>query len=220
MKRILTSAVAILLITATVHAQTDTTQRPRHERRSGQKEGPYARLNLTADQQAEMKSLREEFKQKHETLRGEKLTEAERKSQLEALRAQHKTAVEALLTPEQKAQWETMKNHRNGKRHEGKRSARRDSITTFNQGGLRGDALQKELNLTAEQQAKLKTIRADFKTKGDALRNDPSLTQTEKREKLRSLMQQQQEALKTVLTAEQREKWQSLRQERLSRNTR
>lgn len=102
MKKVFTGALAILLATATVQAQTDTTKGFRREQHDRQKDGPYAQLNLTTDQQAKLKSLRDEFKQKHEALKNEKLTEAERKSQLEALREQHKSAMEAILTPAQK----------------------------------------------------------------------------------------------------------------------
>ena len=214
MKRIIMSAVAILLITAAVQAQTDTAKGPRHERRM-QKGGSYGHLNLTAGQQAKMKSLREEFKQKHEALKAEKLTEAERKSQLGALRTEHKTAVEAILTPEQKAQLETKKGNRSERMRGGKKMTG-DSSTT-----LKGKAgLKKELDLTADQQAKLKIIRTEFKSKGDALRQDQTFTKEQKQEKLRNLMKQQQAEMKTVLTNEQQEKLQSLRGERAARNTR
>jgi hypothetical protein len=56
MKRILSGVAVLLLITATAQAQPDTAKRHPH--------GVYQQMNLTADQQAKLKTLREEFKHK------------------------------------------------------------------------------------------------------------------------------------------------------------
>jgi Spy/CpxP family protein refolding chaperone len=224
MKRIFSSALAILLITTAVQAQTDTAGVPRHERRHMQKEGPYAQLNLTAEQQAKLKALRDEYRQKGEALKNEKLTKADRKSQLQALRQQQKAATDAILTPAQKEQLEKMKPEQKGKMRGGKRFNSDSSVSkndrTKWQGRSGNAGLQKELNLTAGQQAKMKAIRSEYKKEAATLRNDQTLTQEQKREKLRGLMKEQQAELKTVLTKEQQEKLQSLRTERASRNTR
>ncbi len=50
-----------------------------------------------------------------------------------------------------------------------------------------------------------------------ALRNDASLTQDQKKEKVKDLMKQQQEEMKTVLTKEQQEKMKSMRKDNMKR---
>lgn len=65
-------------------------------------------------------------------------------------------------------------------------------------GGDRTKALQ-ELNLTAEQQAKMKALSEDFKTKNSALRNQQ-----------KDLRKTHQENIKALLTPEQQVKWQAM----------
>ena len=211
MKRIITSAFAILLFTAAVQAQTDTANtQPQWHQNANRGEHMKA-LNLTADQQAKMKTLHEDFKQKADAIKAQKLTDAERKTQMQALREQQRTQMESILTPEQKAQWEKMRTEHIMQKGDG---------TSAQNGHGRGGAeLQKELNLTTDQQAKVTEIRKDFRSKAEALRNDKTLTEEQKHEKFRALMQEQQAQLKTVLTKEQQEKWQQLRKERRDKNT-
>lgn len=220
MKRIFMSAVALLLATAALQAQTDTAKAPRREHHKMQKNGAYKQMNLSAEQQAKLKSLREEAKQKRDALNSQKLTEAERSAQLQALRKQHKAEVESLLTPVQKEELAKLKSER--KAGMGNRKSFRGDSTTRNMKGGREDrstSLRAELNLTAEQQAKAKEMRTDYKAKAETVRNDQALTQDQKREKLRELMKQHQEQFKTILTKEQQEKLQATRNERPVRNT-
>src|SRR5687767_5053202 len=64
----------------------------------------------------------------------------------------------------------------------------------------------KELNLTDAQQAEVKKINADFKTKMSDLKKDESITVKEQREKKEALMKEHQEAFSKILTAEQNNK--------------
>lgn len=216
MKRIIMCAFAVLLVTAAVQAQSDTTNTPHRWHQGGQRGEGMKELNLTADQQAKLKTMRKDFKQKADAIKAQKLTDQERNTQMQALREQQRTQMESIFTPEQKAQWEKMRtdhqSHMNGGR-------RRNGDSTSAQNGRNwkgrdGANLQKELNLTADQQAKVTQIRSNFRNKTQALHNDQTLTQDQKRTQFKALMQQQQEQLKTVLTKEQQDKWQQLRKER------
>ncbi len=82
-----------------------------------------------------------------------------------------------------------------------------------------GAYLQKELNLSSEQQAKVAQLRADFKTKADAVKQDNSLTAEQKRIKMRELMKEQKEQMKMVLTKEQIEKMQTIKKDRPAKIT-
>jgi Spy/CpxP family protein refolding chaperone len=203
MKRILSGVAVLLLITATAQAQPDTSKRNPH--------GVYQQMNLTADQRTKLKTLREEFKHKAYGLRNEPLPEAERKTKMQALHKEHRAGMEAILTPAQKQQLARIKEVHKGSWKEGNRL----------NGKMHKQAkkLQEELNLSTEQQAKLKAIRVEYKTKVQSVYNDQALSETAKRSKLHELKKAQREEQKMVLTKEQAEKLKALRHERAASRT-
>lgn len=78
--------------------------------------------------------------------------------------------------------------------------------------GMRGrpniDALAKELGLTDEAKAKLKTVMEDQRTKMTELRKDNSLSQEDKRAKMKEIHEATVAKLKEILTPEQLDKYQ------------
>ena len=60
----------------------------------------------------------------------------------------------------------------------------------------------------------MEQVRNDFRTKFTSLRSDNTLTQEQKKEKMRELRQQQQEQMKSILTPDQIQKMESTRQHR------
>lgn len=210
MKRIFVSAVALLLATAAVQAQSDTTRAPHREHHMNRQGDAYKQLNLSAGQQAKLKAMRDDFKQKRDALAAQKLAEEERRTQMQTLHQQQRTQIESILTPAQKEQLTKQRaEHKTGMR-----AGKKGDGMAARKGGM-----MKELNLTTGQQAKLKEMRTGFKTKAESLRNDQSLSDAQRKEKLQQLHQQQQEQLKTVLTKEQQEKMKSLRKEHAARDT-
>jgi Spy/CpxP family protein refolding chaperone len=204
MKRILSGVAVLLLLTATAKAQPDSVKTHAH--------GVYHQMNLTADQRAKLKTLREEFKHKAYALRNESLPEAERKTKMQALHKEHRASMEAVLTPAQKQQLARIKEVHKGQWKEGNRLNSKMHKPA--------EKLQEGLNLTTEQQAKLKAIRIEYKTKVQSVYNDQALSETEKRTKLHELKKVQREERKTVLTKEQAEKLQALRHECATSRTR
>ncbi|HUQ96838.1 MAG TPA: hypothetical protein VM010_04165, partial [Chitinophagaceae bacterium] len=157
-----------------------------------------------------------------EALKAQKLTDAERKAAMQTLREQQQTRMQSVLTPAQKEQWEKMKANRNEGMREGK-GWKGDSTMHHKGDGRSGKAgvkLQKQLNLTAAQQTKMKALRTDYKAKADALRNDQALSNEQKSAKMQVLRKQQHEQVKSVLTKEQQQKLKSLRAERKTPVTR
>ncbi len=77
----------------------------------------------------------------------------------------------------------------------------------------KGEQVKKDLNLTADQEARMKQVRESYRAKFEALK-DQKLTQDERRAKAKELMQAQQEEMKSILTKEQQEKMQSLKKDR------
>lgn len=84
--------------------------------------------------------------------------------------------------------------------------------------GHRGGSFKglKELNLSQDQQEKLKTIHKDFRDQIVKLRENTSLTKDEKKAKIGELMAAKQAQVKSILTPEQQAKWDKARKERKS----
>jgi periplasmic protein CpxP/Spy len=61
-----------------------------------------------------------------------------------------------------------------------------------------------ELNLTDDQKGKLKDVFADAKTKHDSIMNDSTLTQDQKKDKMKSLHEDIMSKVNDVLTPDQR----------------
>jgi hypothetical protein len=225
MKRILTSALFILFTIGAAQAQTTNGKHKSHKQEHNV---AYDKLNLSTDQQARMKIVRADFKKQSEELKTQdNLTVAEMKKRKEALHKDHKAKMEAILTGDQKAQIAKMRSKGQQGNRMGKREIKVDRDTLTRNGKPMQDRsaknagaeLGKELNLSADQQAKMKEIRKDYKSKIESVRNDNALTQDQKKTRLKELMKQQQEQVKMILTKDQIEKMQSLKKERPAKNT-
>jgi Spy/CpxP family protein refolding chaperone len=213
MKKLITGAFIIALTIGTVQAQTTPDQKKGHRKEHRM---VLDQLNLSEEQKASMQKIREDFKKKMDELKKQdQITVAEMKQRRQALHEEHKAQVAAILTPAQKEQLAKAKTERKYMSREGKGRMNKDGKAFRN----RGAALQKELNLTADQQQKVEKIRSGYRTKMQALRNDNTVSQEQKKVKVKELKKQQQEKIKTVLTKEQQEKMKSLRQEQRARNT-
>jgi Spy/CpxP family protein refolding chaperone len=229
MKKLLTSALVMVLAVGVVQAQNtsaDKTKGQRKEQKDGRKGDKedhnkmYDRLNLTADQKARLQTLREDYKRQSEELRKNTSLSAEQKqARRKELQEQYKTQTSDILTPAQREQAEKMKSEWKSKEKKKGKLGKSGNGVTQGKGFDRGAAFQQDLNLTQEQQARVQQIRNDYKSKFEALRADKSLTQEQKRVKMQELMKAQHAQVKTVLTKEQIEKMEASRKERFGRNT-
>jgi protein CpxP len=80
-------------------------------------------------------------------------------------------------------------------------------------GGNPLEMLAKKLDLTADQQAKLKPIFEDRHEKMKALRDDTSLTPDDKKAKAKALMESSNDQIKAILTPDQLTKYTALQAE-------
>ncbi len=78
--------------------------------------------------------------------------------------------------------------------------------------------LLKELDLTREQNLKLKEIRQANKTKKEAIESNGQLSEDEKKKQFRELQKEQAKAIQAILTDEQKEKFKAKRQEAMKEN--
>ena len=222
MKKIITSALVIALTIGAASAQT-TTDHPSREIRK-ERNMAFDQLSLTADQKAKLQSVRAEFKKQMTDLKSNsQLTADEQKSRRKELHQQYKAQMEAILTPAQKEQLAKSRAEWKAKNKDGKgQSGSNAQAWKQHKNGkdfARSAAIQKELDLSADQQAKLAQIKDGFKGKVQSIRTDQALTQDQKKEKMHELRKEQQEQMKTVLTPDQFKKLQSLRKEHSNRNT-
>jgi len=90
---------------------------------------------------------------------------------------------------------------------EGRRTARQDQLET----------MKKDLNLSDKQVEQLKPILEDSRTKMREAYQDTKLTQEERRAKAKKLQEELTAKIKPILTTEQFQKWEKMREERRQR---
>ena len=197
MKKILTTALAIVLFAGASQAQS--THRGKDHHRGGPGKEWTKDLNLTDAQKAQLKTLHEAQQKEIEALKSTNVTPEQRK----AIHEKYRSQFEAVLTP---AQREQMK----AKMHEHKAVG---GHGFDKKGGFSKNAafLNKDLNLTTDQQAKLQGFANDFHAKAQGIRGNTSLTDDQKKEQLKNLAKQFREQTQTVLTPEQAQKMKELR---------
>ena len=216
MKKILTVTLAIALFAGAAQAQTKDSSR--HHRKGGH-EMMAKKLDLTADQQAKLKTIREAQHQEMKALRENKsLTAEQSKAQRLELQNKYRSQFESVLTSAQREQLAKQKSE--WKNKEGKKGS-------FNKGKhqkggkdfKRGGGFGQDLNLSQDQKDKMQKMRVDSKTSFESIRNDKSLTEEQKKEKMKAFKQQQHEQMKSILTPEQLEKLKAGKKSRSGKNT-
>lgn len=78
-------------------------------------------------------------------------------------------------------------------------------------GGPGGGKIAEELNLTAEQKPKVAAVMKEAAEKRKALADDTTLSQDERREKMKAIAEATKAKMKEILTAEQLAKMEELR---------
>lgn len=155
-----------------------------------------AKLNLTDDQKQKVKEINEDYRKQFAELHSNNnMTLGDYKAKTEALKKEQKQKLQDILSPEQKSQ---LKEQRKNTALKSKKMA-----------GRGFDKMKEDLALTDDQSSKLKQNRDDFQAKAKAIRQDQSLSDSQKKEQLKSLAKQQKENMKAILTPEQLEKMKS-----------
>ena len=181
MKKILTGALAIVLFAAAAQAQSKQDTSFGHHR--GGHEMVMKQLNLTSEQQAELKKIHESERQDMQALKNNSsLTADQLKAQRQDLHKKYHEQMQSVFTPAQKEQLKKLRAER-------KENGNKKGQWNKDGKGFAGRAnFQKELNLTDAQKTQLSQMRADVKSQMQSIRNDQSLSQDQKKEKIHSLM--------------------------------
>ncbi len=158
-------------------------------------------LNLSEDQKQKMKTAKETYrKQMSELNKNENITVKEMRDRKASLAKEHRSAIEGLLTQEQKNQIQEQRNKSIEKRKEMQ--------------AKRTEKIKKDLALTDDQSSKLKSLNESYRSKFESLRKDESLDRTAKKEQFKPLHQQRKEEMKNVLTQEQIQKMDAMKKDR------
>jgi len=176
-----------------VYSQTGTvTQKPQVE--SAQRPD---KLDLTADQKAQLKSIHQSTREQLLALRNDQtLSPEQRQAKARSIRQGVRQQMVGILTPQQQ---KIVKNNRR-ERHEGGLGR------GFGRGEGSGDGDRGALNLTADQRSQLKSIHETKRDQVNAIRNDATLSQEQKADKIRSLHQSTRQQVSGILTPEQQHK--------------
>ncbi len=193
MKKIILSMLAIATISFSAIAQKTETGKKfeRHQKgnRMEMRGELFKDINLSDPQKQQMKSLNESFrKQMQELQKNETITVKEQRERRESLIKQHRATVENLLTPEQKLKMKEGKMDKSSKL-EGRGK-------DFGKG-------MKELNLTVDQQAKMKNVNGEFKTKMKSIHTNDALTKEQRKQQMDELQKQRHQQLSSILNSDQ-----------------
>ena len=192
MKKTIVCAFLLAVAIQSINAQglpEEKRDRPNHRKHHNS----FQELNLSEDQQLKFKALNADYqKQMQELKKNDAITVKEWRAKMETLHKNHRTQVQSLLTPEQKATLEKKREERKGDRKENAEK--------------RMDRMKTRLGLTDEQTTRLKASHSDLSAKMKTIRENKSLDETQKREQVRELWKKQKDELKSILTEEQLKK--------------
>ena len=156
------------------------------------------KLNFSEQQKEQLKNINSDYHKKIMDLKKhDEITVKEFKSQMSALHKDHRAQIQALLTTEQKDQLAKMKQGRMEK-------AKSHAVA-------RAKKMKTKLGLTDTQASQLKDIRTATMAKIKSIHADNALSQEQRREQIKSLVMQQKDQLKTILTADQLEQLQQMK---------
>ena len=160
-------------------------------------------LNITAEQKARLESIRQSERDQIQAVRNDSsLSLPDREAKTRAIQSSARQQAMSVLTPEQQQKLQNArKNHSFGGRREGGPFGRGPRG-----GGPGGGRPFGDVDLTPEQQSQIQSIHQNAESQIAAIRNDSALTQDQKREKLRSIMDGTHQQTLNVLTLEQQQK--------------
>ncbi len=201
-KRILALLFSVLLVSTMSLAQAPQASGTATGAKVGRKSASiFQRLNLTDDQRTKVQSILQNERSQVQAVRNNtSLTDEQKKQQIHDLRNTDHQQLLAILTPEQQAQLKQLHAERNGRG------------AAFKAG--RGF---QALNLTDQQKQQLQPVFQSTRQQMQALRSDTTLTPEQKHEKMKAIRQNEMTQLKSILTPEQQQQLQQMRENRKHR---
>lgn len=181
------------------------------ERAAKHAERMKTELGLDEVQFKAVKAINEEHAEKLMKTRGDStLSKEVKKQQMKTFHTERETALMKVLTEEQNRRRVANQSDHRRKQH-GARMAKHQ--------GDYAERMKKELSLTDEQSAKVKSINREFGQKFRTLRNDSTISKEDSQIKMKQLRIEHQAKIKSVLTEEQFKKWEKMKADHKRRKT-
>lgn len=202
MKKVFIGMALAAFVATTACAQDQSLNTsPDHAQMHHRHGDALAQLNLTDQQKNEMKAINDNFKQQMSDLKKseDKITVTEWKTKMADIRKDHHEKMEKVLTDDQKASLKNMRKEHGNRFRQGK--------------GNRMEQMKKELNLTDDQSAAVEKNLGESLKKMRAVHDDKSLTDDQKKEQFKTLHNQQEDNLKSILMPDQWNKYQELKKQ-------
>jgi Spy/CpxP family protein refolding chaperone len=176
-------AVSSMSIAVAAPKDTSNAEQPANVRQG------MAALNLTEEQKARIKEIREITKTQVETAQNDtSLSQEAKQAKLKEIRRSSEEQIRAVLTPEQQQKLKEM----NGKSPEQAPAMRGP-----------GSMIAEKLTLTDDQKAKIKGIQEAAKAQIETVQKDTSLSQDAKQAKQKEIRKSAEEQIHALLTPEQ-----------------
>lgn len=151
-------------------------------------------LNLSKAQQSQMKELHQNMEQQRNAIKNDaSLTQDQKKAKMQELDKSQKEKMNSILTADQKAKMQADKKNWSKKNEDRKENGK----------------MMKGLNLTDTQKAQMKANHDKMKQQRDAIKNDASLSQEQKKAKMQDLQKAERNNMSSILTPDQKAKMQA-----------
>jgi Spy/CpxP family protein refolding chaperone len=161
------------------------------------------KLNLTDAQKQQVKDLNTDYRNQLKDLeKSETITLKDYCAKKASLEQERKSKFQSILTSDQKSKIAQARKERSEK------------MKVMSEKRL--EKMKTDLNLTDEQVAKIKEQRNNSIEQAKAIRQNPSLTQEQKKEQFISLMKSRKESMNSILTPEQIKKKEEMRNNRIN----
>lgn len=201
MKKIIAGLAVIIMGVSSVNAQqleqTSAPKHHRHQRHTPEKMSTA--LHFSDAQKTQLTAINNDYHKKLAVLlKNEDITVRSSREQLKTLREEHRQQIKALLTPDQQQQLAKLKEE-HSQQAKARMTARVEKIKT-------------KLGLSDAQAAQLKDMRTGMMTKIKSVRTDSSLSRNQKHEQIKAIAMQQKDQLKTILTPDQMQQLEQMRQ--------
>jgi Spy/CpxP family protein refolding chaperone len=188
MKKLVVLSLALSTILFTANAQH------KREQKMGGKKQHHAQLakqlNLNDEQKKQAQANKVALKQKMKELnKNESITVKEQRDRKDALRKEQKAKMQALLTPEQKTKMAELKATKMAKKEE--KFAK----------GL--EKMKSKINLSDAQVMQLKSQRERIKANAKEIKDNESLSRTQRKEQLMALKAEAKTQKSNIFTADQ-----------------
>jgi Spy/CpxP family protein refolding chaperone len=203
---LLTLFLAVAMAAQTAPAPSDNTAAvpaKTMSRHNGGFERMAQQLNLTDQQKTQIQGFTQAGRQQAMSIKQDtSLTPEQKRDKFRELRASTHQQVLGVLTPDQQQQMKQLRSEHAGMGR-GKGA-----------GMGHGMGPMAKLNLTDEQRAKIQPILQASRQQAHAVRNDTTLTPQQKHAKMRDIHQDTMIQMNSLLTPEQQQQWQQMRQHR------